>query len=171
MVDIGKRKAFGLWLRSMRKDKRLSLREASLALGYSSNGTWVNVECGITALPVEKIDAVATVLDIDLNVMLDKLQECEPDLYQKYTTLEGIFFRKFTSSIMRAGSGLRGQMARHHRPFRGSREVDISKITRTIYYPNLLNQALVDNDAEPHSWIPPWIADKALTDVHRHENR
>lgn len=169
MVDFEKRNEFGEWLRSMRKRKNLSLNDVARALCYATKGTIVNVETGFTALPVEKIDATAAVLGIDLNVMLDKLQECEPELYAKYVALERIFFTRFTSSISRAG--IRADLARHHRPFRGSPEVDIKKVTRTIYYPNMLIQPLTDMGCDADAGIPPWIADEVLKERMHHEDR
>lgn len=161
----------GRYIKDAREERGLSKFKASLALGYKSDGTINAIEQGRMPIPVEKIHAVAELYGIELEALLDKLQECEPELYAKYVTLEKAFFRRFTSSIMRAGSGLRPDFARHHRPFRGSLEVDINKFTRTIYYPNLENQALMADTTTPHSWMPPWIADEAMAEHNAGENR
>jgi transcriptional regulator with XRE-family HTH domain len=161
----------GRYIKAAREKRGLSKFKASLALGYKSDGTINAIEQGRMPIPVEKIHAVADLYGIELEDLLDKLQECEPELYAKYVTLERAFYRSFTGSIMRAGSGLRGQMARHHRPFRGSREVDISKFTRTIYYPNLEIQPLADTGRLADAGIPPWIADEVLKERMHHEDR
>jgi transcriptional regulator with XRE-family HTH domain len=129
MIDVEKRKEFGEWLRSVRKRKDLSLNGAARRLGYATKGTLIGIECGQASIPVEKVHPIAELYGIDLQVLLDKLKECEPDLYEKFVSLERNFFQDFTrrletlrtstggrsSSIVRGPDG--EQVLRHHLPY------------------------------------------------------
>jgi transcriptional regulator with XRE-family HTH domain len=87
----------------MRTKEGLTLQEASERLEYKTIGTLANVERGITPLPVEKIHPIAKLYKVDVEEILDKIKECEPELYRKYMTLEKDLFDYLTDQIKNFG--------------------------------------------------------------------
>jgi transcriptional regulator with XRE-family HTH domain len=167
-----KRIEMGRYIKSAREATGLTKLKASTMLGYRSDGTINAVEQGRTPIPVEKIHAIAALYQLDLNALLDKIQQCEPELYVKYLELEKNFYRGFTSSIMRAGTGLRADFARHHRRFSGGGVDGL----HNFYYPNyILSEVMAGseelNEIEPDLLIPePWVVDRQFTQGCFHEN-
>lgn len=94
-----KRREFGQCLKSIRMEKQLTLIKASEALGYKSIGTVNNVEQGLTPLPIEKIHAIADLYGMDLEALLVKIADCEPELYRRYQTLAGQIISHFTAKV------------------------------------------------------------------------
>uniref|UniRef100_A0A6H1Z7A4 Putative DNA binding, helix-turn-helix domain containing protein n=1 Tax=viral metagenome TaxID=1070528 RepID=A0A6H1Z7A4_9ZZZZ len=109
---LKQRKQFGNWIKIIRQDSGFSLWGLSKKLGYESRGTLANIEQGIGPLPVEQIHPIAKALNIEVSELLEKIKECEPELYEKYTTLERDITRHFSSRIMQ-----RPELALHHKPF------------------------------------------------------
>ena len=99
MVDSAKRREFGLWIRGIRKDRGISLRQASEKMGYHTRGLLGGVESGNSSLPVERIFDVVKLYDLSLEEILDKLAEYEPEIHAKFCALqeqfEVHFFREF----------------------------------------------------------------------------
>lgn len=106
-----KREEFGSWIRTIRKQKGISLKEVSTSLGYKSRGTIICVETGYTSLPVEKIHPLAKLYGLDPSEILDKIRECEPDLYAKYRTLTRDILHHYI--LTKHGIDIR----LHHKPF------------------------------------------------------
>jgi len=88
---MDKRKKFGRYIRSLREARGMSKRQVAIKLGYKGTGTTHLVEQGFTPLPVEKIHPIARLYKVDVEEILEKLKEYEPDLYAKYMTLEKDF--------------------------------------------------------------------------------
>lgn len=140
MVAVDKRKELGWWLRDIRKRRGYSLTGAARRLGYATKGTLTNIECGIASIPIEQIHPIARLYEIDLTEFLKKLEECQPDLYRKFSILEKNFRDDFMALLTRApmnrsslisGRGPDGeQVARHHVPYPTS-EVDRLYIIRS----------------------------------------
>lgn len=134
-LKSSRRAEFAKYIKDIRERRGLSKFKASVALGYRSDGVINQIEQGRAPIPVEKIHAIADLYGIELEELLDKLQECEPELYAKYVTLERAFFQRFTATMMRAGGILRPQLARHHLPFPDSLDAVGAKVGN-IYYVN-----------------------------------
>lgn len=143
MIDVEKRKEFGEWLRSVRKQRDLSLNGAARRLGYATKGTLIGIECGQASIPIEKVHPIADLYGINLQVLLDKLQECEPDLHAKFMSLQNNFFQDFARRIAMMktasaqGSGIMSgnrtaeQIARKHAGFAPNFLVDNLYIIRS----------------------------------------
>lgn len=93
------RKQFGDWIKGKRNETGLSLWQVSKKLGYKSRGTLACVECGQTPLPLEKIFDLAELYKIDLDDILDKLGECEPELHGKFMALRARFLKHLTADL------------------------------------------------------------------------
>jgi len=100
---MANRKSFGLYIRSIRMREDLTLQGAAEQLGYKTIGTLANVERGITPLPVEKIHPIARLYQVDVEDVLEKVKECEPELYRKYMALEKDLFDYLTEQIKNLG--------------------------------------------------------------------
>ncbi|MBA7651543.1 hypothetical protein ES703_59362 [subsurface metagenome] len=134
-MDIKKRRDFGEWIKDIRNQKKMTLREASERLGYKTRGTMAGVESGQMPLPIEKIFEIAKLYEIDIKDLLEKLKECEPELYEKYQILEEGFERTLFQKIRSYGSGRRSEAALHHTPYPIE---DIGRKTKNnIYYQTL----------------------------------
>ncbi|MFH1931062.1 MAG: helix-turn-helix transcriptional regulator [Pseudomonadota bacterium] len=147
---MDKRKEFGDWIRKKRNETGLSLWKVSKELGYKSRGTLACVECGQMSLPLERIFDLAELYGIDLDDILDKLGECEPELYDKFMGLRARFLKHLTIDLtnsleLAAGgrkmTGLHKQNyqdtgRRHHKPFLN--EDGYIEVDHTIYYQTLL---------------------------------
>ena len=83
-----KRKKFGEYIRSIRLERGLSQQKVSEKLGYKTLGVLHGVERGLSPLPIDKIHPLAKLYNMDVEEMLEQLKECEPELYNKYMTLE-----------------------------------------------------------------------------------
>lgn len=116
-MDIKKRREFGEWIKSIRKENKMTLREASESLGYKTRGTMAGVESGQMPLPIERIFEIAKIYQMDIKELLEKLKECEPELYGKYQILEEGFERTLFQKIRSYGRGSRADMAYHHTPY------------------------------------------------------
>jgi len=99
MDEIRRRKEFGDWIKEKRYKTNLSLWDASVKLGYKSRGTLANMECGRGALPIERIFDLADLYEIDLDDILDKLEECEPELHDRFMGLRARFLQHFTRDL------------------------------------------------------------------------
>ncbi len=110
------RKTFGLWLRSKRMEKDLTLEKASERLGYTSNGILANLERGAGTLPVEKIHPISEIYEIDLVELLKQIKLYEPALYQKYTQIAKAVITHYDKSKVSHA------FAFHHTPFQDSLE-------------------------------------------------
>ncbi|HUU41410.1 MAG TPA: helix-turn-helix transcriptional regulator [Desulfatiglandales bacterium] len=131
-MDVKKRREFGEWIKSMRKEKTMSLREVSEKLGYKTRGTMAGVESGQMPLPIERIFEIAKIYEMDIKEILKKLKECEPELYEKYKILEEGFERTLFQKIRSYGSGRRADIAAHHKPY--TIEKEGRKMKNNIYY-------------------------------------
>ena len=100
---MGDRKEFGRYMRSIRHEIGFSLQKASEKLGYKTLGTLQYVERGLGPLPVEKIHPIAKLYKIDVEEILEKVKECEPELYRKYMALEKDLFDYLTEQIKSLG--------------------------------------------------------------------
>lgn len=116
-MDIKKRREFGEWIKLIRNEKKMSLREASERLGYQTRGTMAGVESGQMPLPIERIFEIAKIYEMDIKDLLDKLKECEPELYEKYQILEEGFERTLFKKIRSYGRASGGGIALHHEPY------------------------------------------------------
>lgn len=125
MIARDKRKEFGLWLRDIRKRRGFSLVGAARRMGFGTKGTLVSVECGLATIPLEKLHPLADVYEVDLQELLEKLRECEPDLHARFISLQNNFFQDFAKKISMMSAGGRSslvpsrgpdgeQIARHH---------------------------------------------------------
>lgn len=134
-MDIQKRRDFGEWIKNIRNKKKMTLREASERLGYKTRGTMAGVESGQMPLPIERIFEIAKLYEIDIKDLLEKLKECEPELYEKYQILEEGFERTLFQKIRTYGSGRISEGALHHTPYPIE---DIGRKTKNnIYYQTL----------------------------------
>jgi len=134
-MDIQKRKEFGEWIKNIRNEKKMTLREASERLGYKTRGTMAGVESGQMPLPIERIFEIAKLYEMDIKDLLEKLKECEPELYEKYQVLEEGFERTLFQKIRSYGSGKRSEVALNHKPYPIE---DIGrKMKNNIYYQTL----------------------------------
>ncbi|MBA7492401.1 hypothetical protein ES702_02951 [subsurface metagenome] len=116
-MDIIKRREFGEWIKSIRKEKKMTLRGAAESLGYKTRGTIAGVESGQMPLPIERIFEIAKLYEIDIRDILEKLKECEPELYEKYQILEEGFERTLFKKLRSYGRANRAEVALHHRPY------------------------------------------------------
>ncbi len=130
-----KRKEFGRYIQEMRESKGISKRRAAAALGYKGLGTIHSVEQGINPLPVEKIYPLARIYEVDVGGIIEKLKECEPELYEKFVSLEKDFFDEFTRRVRRYGAtrkeGVGVEAAYYRRPYG---EVEHKRVNHNIYY-------------------------------------
>lgn len=134
-MDLIKRREFGEWIKSIRKEKNMSLREASESMGYKTRGTMAGVESGQMPLPIEKIFEIAKVYEMDIKELLEKLKECEPELYDKYQILEEGFERTLFQKIRSYGRAGRADVALHHTTYPIVKEG--RKRKNNIYYQTL----------------------------------
>lgn len=114
-----KREEFGRYLKSIRTSRRMSQLEVSRKLGYKSLGTLHNVEAGLTPLPIDKIHPLAKIYGLNLEDLLGRLRECEPELYARYEALARDIISEFTTRLMSFGRGDAAQVRYHHHPFAG----------------------------------------------------
>ena len=101
---MGSREGFGRYIRAIRESKGMSRLKLARVLGYTSEGTIHSVEFGRTPLPIDKIHPLAEVLGIDLEELLRKLEECEPELHAKYQTLKKSILRQFMDRFLGKGT-------------------------------------------------------------------
>jgi len=134
-MDTKKRKEFGEWIKNIRNEKKMTLRDASERLGYKTRGTMAGVESGQMPLPIERIFEIAKLYEIEINDLLAKLKECEPELYEKYQTLEEGFERTLFQKIRSYGKGSRADMAYHHTAYHSAHAG--RKVKNNIYYQTL----------------------------------
>lgn len=114
-MDLKKRREFGEWIKSKRKKKGITLMELAEKMGYNSRGTIGGVEAGQMPLPVEKIFSLAENLGIQQKELLEKIRECEPELYEKYLTLEEGFEKTFFKKLRSYGRARGAEIAYHRR--------------------------------------------------------
>jgi len=134
-MDTKKRREFGEWIKSIRNKKKMSLREASERLGYKTRGTMAGVEAGQMPLPIERIFELAGLYEMDITELLEKLKECEPELYEKYQILEDGFEKTLFQKIRSYGRGSREDVAYHHMPYHNKEKG--RKTNNNIYYRTL----------------------------------
>jgi len=113
-MDLKKRREFGEWIKDKRRERGLTLQELSESLGYNSRGTIGGVEAGQMPLPIEKVFKAAELLNIPMREFLGKLQECEPELYDKYEALEQGFEKTLFQKIRSYGRAKGAESAYHH---------------------------------------------------------
>jgi len=126
-MDVEKRREFGAWIKSVRRSAGMSLREVSERMGYRTRGTMAGVESGQMPLPIERIFDVAEIYGIRVGEILEKLRECEPELYGRYVGLEERFERRLFGKIRSYRKGGRREAAYHHVAFPGVYEGTKSK--------------------------------------------
>ena len=133
-----KRFEFAEYMKALREKKGLSKRKASILLGYKSDGTINGIEQARMPVPIEKIHGFARLYGVDVSEILEKIKDCEPELYEKYTTLERDITRHFSSRIMG-----RPELAAHHLPFPGQKGFGSDNVSyanksgrNIIYYVN-----------------------------------
>jgi len=85
------RKKFGRYIRSLREKRGLTKRQAAIKMGYKGLGTIHSVEAGVSPLPIDRIHPTAKLYKVDVEEILEQLKKYEPDLYNKYMTLERDF--------------------------------------------------------------------------------
>ncbi len=126
---------FARYMRSAREKAGLSKFAAGKALGYISDGTINGVEQGRTGLPVEQIHPVSRLYGIPIDELLEKIKECEPNLYKKYLRLQEDIITHFAKqvAVQRSNSIDHGH-ARHHYPFHNGL---FEQLTYSISYQNL----------------------------------
>jgi transcriptional regulator with XRE-family HTH domain len=113
-MNLKKRREFGEWIKDKRKERGITLLDLAEKMGYNSRGTIGGVEAGQMPLPVEKIFRLAEILRIPLNDILEKIRECEPELYEKYITLEQGFEKALFQKIRSYGKAKGAEAAYHH---------------------------------------------------------
>ena len=131
-MDLKRRREFGEWIKSMRNDAGMSLREVSERMGYKTRGTMAGVESGQMPLPIERIFDVAEVYGIKVMEILEKVRECEPELYDRYVALEERFERRLIGKMRSYGKGKGARAGYHHAPYPTVEEGIKSK--NNIYY-------------------------------------
>jgi len=99
-MDYDQRKKFGFWIKSIRMGKNIKIPDLVKKLGYYSKGTITSVEGGRTCIPFEYIHPWAEVLGINPQDIVEKIQEFEPERYERFVRLERNFFIDFTNRIM-----------------------------------------------------------------------
>ncbi|MCM2282119.1 MAG: helix-turn-helix domain-containing protein [Bdellovibrionaceae bacterium] len=96
MSLVNRRKEFGLWLRSCRKQARITQSELAKTLGYDSSQLISNIERGVSLLPSKRIPDFARALGGSLLEMEVRYFQCSarntsesrmPDLLLKYLPL------------------------------------------------------------------------------------
>ena len=174
MHEIAKRKEFGDWIREKRYQVDLSLWDASMKLGYKSRGTLANMECGRGALPLERIFDLAELYKIDLDDILDKLGECEPELHGKFMALRARFLRHLTRDLthsLEISAGGRKMIGLHKQNYQDTggyrrkgflNEDGYLEVDRTIYY-----QTLIDLIEKALQEPPPDIVFPGITNFDR----
>lgn len=93
---LERRRVFGKWLRSCRKQARLTQAELAQALGYDTSQLISNIERGVSLLPSKRLPEFARVLGCSLLEMEVRYFQCSarnnsesrmPDLLLKYLPL------------------------------------------------------------------------------------
>lgn len=171
-MPTDKRGDFGLWIKAKRTEKGLTLQSVSDALGYKAIGPINNLERGIATVPVERIHPLARALGIPVEEILDKIRECEPDLFEKYQTLRKDIARHL---ILGNRPGLEHELSLHHLPFPGNglESDNLSYVARgaggrssfvrhdrglkTIYYVNYLDSSQNDKPLIPFAFLADYI--------------
>lgn len=100
---LDNRREFGRYIQRIREERGISKRRAAAALGYKGLGTIHSVERGINPLPVEKVYPLARLYEVEVGVIVEKLRECEPELYKKFMSLERDFFGEFVRRVRSLG--------------------------------------------------------------------
>lgn len=136
------RKRFGEYVRSIRHEKGISIKELALRLGYDTRGMISGLESGNAPLPVEQIHRLARALDTPVEQILARIREYEPELYQKYTILEADITEDFRRKVVGRSSVVSHETAAYHAFEKG----DIN-----IHYQNLapMEQLTLDLKARP----------------------
>lgn len=129
-MDLKKRREFGEWIKDKRRERGITLLELSEKLGYNSRGTIGGVEAGQMPLPIEKIFKTAEILHVPIKEMLEKMKECEPELYGKYEALEQGFEKELFQKIRSYGRAKGAEAAYHHK----EKREEIEGKTRKQYY-------------------------------------
>jgi transcriptional regulator with XRE-family HTH domain len=93
---LERRKKFGKWLRTCRKQARITQAELAKALGYDSSQLISNIERGVSLLPSKRLPEFARVLGCSLLEMEVRYFQCSarntsesrmPDLLLKYLSV------------------------------------------------------------------------------------
>lgn len=134
--DIEGRKAFGKWIKGIRKKRKLSQFKAGVLVGYRSNGTINSVEQGLTPLPIEKIFDIAYAYDISVQEILEKLKEYEPEQYRKFKALEERFERRMLRK-MNNSYQLRNEVAAYRKASKVGGFGEFPGHDHNIYYRTL----------------------------------
>ena len=98
---MGDRVAFGKWLQLKRQERGISQTEAAKKLDFLSKASIVGYENGISPVPIKRMFDLCEAYNIEVEEMLDKLKEYEPQIYEKFRFLEDRFFQHFIKKVMR----------------------------------------------------------------------
>lgn len=124
------RHKFAAWIRQKRKDAGLTIRDASLLLGYRSKSALKRIECGYEPIGIKRILALSESYGIDMDELLKKMDEYEPRQAREFREMSEVFARyhlKLLGDITpRVKTGARrasdterpGERALHHRAAR-----------------------------------------------------
>jgi len=143
-MNEDKRLEFGRYIREARQKRGLSKFKASKALGYKTDGVINQVEQGKCPIPIDKIHPYARVLNIDPQELLDKIQECEPELFVKYLRLEKDIIEHFSARVMGRSNRVSAMGGQHHFSFPDPETLSLHNAgyhaVPSIYYRNLEEQ-------------------------------
>src|SRR5262245_22221863 len=93
MELLVRRKAFGLWLRTCRKNAHITQADLAAQLGYGSSQLISNIERGVSLLPSKRIPEFARILGCSILEMEVRYFQCSartvsesrmPDILLKY---------------------------------------------------------------------------------------
>jgi len=159
---MNKRQEFGYWIKSVRNGKGFTLRRVSESLGYKSRGTIVGVETGYTCLPMDKIHPLARIYDLPLEDLLEKIQECEPELYRKYTTLSRQIIGDFTRKV----AGLHNSRYKTGEDPDPDPEYILSDLNLSAHFAVHHAHRTVHPERDIHSGVVPLFLQRAHIAVH-----
>lgn len=93
------RRKFGKWLQEQRLAVGYSQAQTAKILDFNTRANVVGYENGNAPVPLERIFDFAEAYGIDIEDILDKLAEYEPQLYRRFCDLEDRFFGHFLSKF------------------------------------------------------------------------
>jgi len=114
------RKDLAIYLRSARNKANLSKFRAAQILGYKSDGTINAIEQARAPLPIEKIHPIARAYNLNIIDLLNMIKHCDPELYNKYLTIEKDITRHKLKNFSNQIHSLTEQQieaVQHHKPF------------------------------------------------------
>lgn len=93
------RRKFGKWLQEQRLTAGYSQVQVAKILDFNTRGNVVGYENGNAPVPLERIFDFAETYGIDIEDILDKLAEYEPNLYRRFCDLEDRYFGHFLNKF------------------------------------------------------------------------